>query len=78
MGDAALSQEMRVEIDCDACTGHGRCYDLAPNVFAEDERGYGQVRDSVLRPKLMQEVRSAILNCPERAIRLHKVVPEHK
>jgi len=71
-----LSRELRVEIDCDACTGHGRCYELAPSVFTEDERGYGQVIDSVVRPELMPEVRSAMLNCPEQAIRLVKTVPE--
>jgi len=67
---------MRVEIDCNACTGHGRCYELAPNVFAEDDRGYGQVISSVILPEHMREVRSAMLNCPEQAIRLTKNVPE--
>jgi len=70
MGSVVLSQTKCIEIDGDACAGHGRCYELAPNVFTEDERGYGQVMDSVLRPELMKEVRSAIVNCPERAIRL--------
>ena len=70
MGAIVLSQTKCIEIDGVACTGHGRCYELAPNIFTEDERGYGQVMDSFLRPELMKEARSAVVNCPERAIRL--------
>ena len=31
---------MRVRVDEDLCTGHGRCYALAPEVFAPDDRGH--------------------------------------
>jgi ferredoxin len=34
---------MRVRIDTDKCTGHGRCYTLAPEVFGEDDEGNGTV-----------------------------------
>ena len=34
---------MRARIDNDKCTGHGRCYTLAPEVFGEDDEGYGTV-----------------------------------
>ena len=65
-----MSRECRIEIDAEACTGHGRCYELAPNAFVEDERGYGQVGVEVVPAELMVEVRSAIANCPESAVRL--------
>ena len=65
-----MSRECRIEIDAEACTGHGRCYTLAPNAFDEDERGYGQVGGEVVPAELMVEVRSAIANCPESAVRL--------
>ncbi len=32
-----------VEIDTDRCSGHGRCYALAPEVFAPDDEGYGRL-----------------------------------
>jgi len=51
-----VSRECRIEIDAEACTGHGRCYELAPNAFDEDERGYGQVGVGVVPPELMVEV----------------------
>ena len=28
---------MRVVIDTERCTGHGRCYSLAPAVFTDDD-----------------------------------------
>ena len=30
---------MRLRIDAEMCTGHGRCYALAPEVFEPDEDG---------------------------------------
>ena len=65
-----MSEELRVEIDTGVCTGHGRCYELAPNVFTDDERGYGQVRSAALGPELLREASAAEANCPERAIRI--------
>jgi ferredoxin len=62
---------VRVRIDDGVCQGHGRCYDLAPGLFADDEEGYGQVLgDGVVPPGSQDEARRAALNCPEHAIRL--------
>ena len=36
---------MRLVIDTDACSGNGRCYSLVPELFTDDESGYGQVVD---------------------------------
>ena len=60
---------MKVVIDTDACTGHGRCYMVAPSVFTSDDSGFGEVIDqSNLDPGRLTEARSAVANCPERAI----------
>ena len=62
---------MRVEIDAEACTGHGRCYMVAPSVFASDDSGFGVVVvDGPLEVAQLTEARSAESNCPERAVRL--------
>lgn len=61
---------MRVEIDTERCTGHGRCYSLAPEVFDCDDRGYGTVLDPEVPPGLEGQARTAEANCPERAISL--------
>jgi ferredoxin len=60
---------VRVQIDSEKCQGHGRCYDLAPEVFTDDEEGYGQViGDGTLTPDNTEKARLAVDNCPEGAI----------
>ncbi|MGD0241231.1 MAG: ferredoxin [Streptosporangiaceae bacterium] len=60
---------MKVQIGPERCQGHGRCYDLAPELFGADEEGYGQVLGDGLVPlELERPARLAAANCPERAI----------
>ena len=60
---------MKVQIDSDRCQGHGRCYDLAPELFGEDEEGNGQVLAGGIVPAGREDAaRRAEANCPERAI----------
>ena len=60
---------MKVQINPERCQGHGRCYDLAPSLFGDDDEGYGQVLgDGVVPPGQEREARLAVANCPEHAI----------
>ena len=62
---------VKLQIDPGLCQGNGRCYDLAPDLFGDDEEGYGKVLDDgVVAPGKEDDARRAVLNCPERAIRL--------
>ena len=62
---------MKVQISSERCQGHGRCYDLAPGLFAEDDEGYGTVLgDGVVPPGQERAARLAVANCPERAVEL--------
>jgi ferredoxin len=62
---------VRAQIDSGLCQGHGRCYDLAPALFGDDEEGYGTVLgDGVVPSGAEDDARLAELNCPERAITL--------
>ena len=62
---------MKVQINPERCQGHGRCYDLAPSLFGEDDEGYGTVLfDGAVPPGREQDARRAELNCPEHAIEL--------
>jgi ferredoxin len=62
---------VKVQIGADLCQGHGRCYDLAPALFEDDEEGYGQVLgDGRVPPEREGDARRAALNCPEHAIEL--------
>ncbi len=62
---------MKVRIDPQRCQGHGRCYDLAPELFGDDDEGYGMVlNDGEVPPAAEHAARRAVSNCPERAIEL--------
>jgi ferredoxin len=62
---------MRVVIDEDACSGNGRCYSLVPELFTDDESGYGQVlADGVLAAHQRELAEKAMRACPEDAIRI--------
>jgi ferredoxin len=61
---------MRVLIDEDRCSGHGRCYTLAPVLFDPDDQGHGLVSVDPLPPDQLDAARSAVRNCPEQAISL--------
>ena len=34
---------MRIRVDPDKCTGHARCYGLAPDLFSVDDYGLSSV-----------------------------------
>jgi ferredoxin len=60
---------MRVSIDGERCTGHGRCYSLAPGMFDADDRGLGIVRgDGEVPAELEHQAQIAAANCPEQAV----------
>ena len=62
---------MKVQISSERCQGHGRCYDIAPGLFGDDDDGYGMVLgDGVVPPGQEQEARLAAANCPEQAVGL--------
>jgi ferredoxin len=64
---------LRIRIDSEICTGHGRCYMLAPDVFDTDDSGYGVVIEPEVRPEFLEQAESARQNCPERAIFIDEV-----
>jgi ferredoxin len=62
---------VKLQIDPGRCQGHGRCYDLAPDLFGDDDEGFGQVLGTGVVPDGKErEARLAAANCPERAIDL--------
>ena len=63
---------MKVQLDAARCTGHERCYTLAPNVFDADDEGHCAVRTPEVAPAHEREARVAVLNCPEDALSLNE------
>lgn len=62
----------RVAVDPDRCTGHGRCYTLAPDVFDADEAGHCLVLAAEVSGDLETQAVTAERNCPEGAITLSR------
>ena len=63
---------MKVTVDAELCSGHGRCYVLAPAVYKADAEGYNAACGTVLEIPAGQEeaARAGQRGCPEHAIRL--------
>jgi ferredoxin len=59
---------MKLHIDADACTGHGRCYVLAPEVFEPDDVGHSVALVDEIPADLLDKAQLAAANCPESAI----------
>ncbi len=59
---------MKIRVDRDRCVGHGRCYELAPNVFSEDDRGHCLIEQENVPPEFETQARVGVANCPEKAI----------
>lgn len=64
---------LELRIDPIACTGHGLCADLLPELIELDEWGYPIIRDSV-PPALASHARRAVNACPALALRLSRAV----
>jgi ferredoxin len=63
---------VKIRLDAARCTGHGRCYTLAPNVFDADDDGHCTLRTPEVAPGHEREARAAVLNCPEEALDLNE------
>ena len=62
---------MRVGIDENRCTGHGRCYVTAPALFTDDDMGRGQViGNGDVGAGQMEAAEQAAASCPEQAVAL--------
>ncbi len=60
---------MRLRIDHDLCSGNGRCYALFPELFTDDDSGYGQtVNEGEIADDQVDQALRATLCCPEKAI----------
>ncbi len=66
---------MRVKIDGEHCTGHGRCAKYAPNVYKLDDDGYNADRGSEIDvpPGEEENAKRGMKSCPEQAITLVEV-----
>mgnify|MGYP003346396101 CR=1 FL=1 len=59
----------RIVIDGAKCVGNGMCFQIASDLFGEDERAFGVVKgDGVVTDDLLGDAENAVMACPEGAI----------
>jgi ferredoxin len=63
---------VKLSVDAEQCTGHGRCYILAPDLLDCDDEGYVTIRGGEIDVPADQctAAEEAAGTCPEAAIRL--------
>lgn len=59
---------MKILLDESACQGHGRCYEIAPEVFTDDDRGHCRLVAADVSGRLADLASAAARACPEDAI----------
>ena len=64
---------MLIHLDTAICSGHGRCYDVAPDLLEPDDDGRGIVRRAEVPAHLEDAARLAAASCPEGAIAIDPV-----
>jgi ferredoxin len=63
---------MRYCVDEDRCTGHGRCYTIASEVYSADEDGFNAIRGkaTTVAPEQEEAAELGARACPEQAIEI--------
>ncbi len=61
---------MRLTVSAELCSGHGRCYTVAPDLLTYDDEGFVSVRGQTIDVPAGQEAaaQEAEMACPEGAI----------
>ncbi|HSZ40603.1 MAG TPA: ferredoxin [Trebonia sp.] len=55
-----------------ACTGHGACAEVAPELIEADEWGYPVMNPGPVPAGLEREARKAVATCPALALKLQR------
>ncbi len=68
----------RLAVNPIACSGHGLCADMLPELIGTDEWGYPILADHPVPPHLSSLARRAVRLCPTLALRLEPLDAERK
>ena len=67
-----MSAVEHLRIDPIACSGHGICAELLPELIRLDDWGYPIIRGTIVEPLLEDQARRAVAACPALALRLER------
>lgn len=63
-----MTSTRTLRIDRIACTGHGQCAELLPELITLDEWGYPILHHAKIPPDLRAHARSTVRACPRLAL----------
>jgi ferredoxin len=69
------SSALRLQVDPIACTGHGLCAELLPELIALDQWGYPLLKDEPVPVSLARRARRTVTDCPALALKLTAAEP---
>jgi ferredoxin len=61
---------MKLQVNPIACSGHGVCAELLPELISLDEWGYPLLPDEPVPAGLIKQARRTVTNCPALALLL--------
>jgi ferredoxin len=65
-----LTRQTMLRVNPIACSGHGLCAELLPELITADEWGYPLISHRDLPAWLIPDARRAVAHCPALALRL--------
>ena len=68
----------RLSVNPIACSGHGLCAELLPELIWLDEWGYPLIAGQPVPPALVRQARKAVTDCPALALRLESAQRERR
>jgi len=68
----------RLRVNPIACSGHGLCAELLPELISLDEWGYPLIAAQPVPPGLVRQARRAVTDCPALALRLDPAQKERR
>jgi ferredoxin len=68
----------RLRVNPIACSGHGLCAELLPELISLDEWGYPLIAGQPVPPGLVRQARRAVTDCPALALRLEPAQKERR
>lgn len=68
-----LDVRYRLRVNPIACTGHGLCAELLPEIIELDPWGYPILSSSAVPAGLMEHAKRAVDTCPTLALLMEKV-----
>jgi ferredoxin len=65
--------QTKLSVNPIACSGHGMCAELLPELISTDEWGYPLISDQPVPLRLVRDAKRAVTDCPALALRLAPV-----